>query len=586
MKIKYLDIGRMLYLSALAGALTFRRGFAEGGSNKAPGGTDSAAASVKRASKLGLLRPASIREMYVRKRPALSAKSSCVNPSVARSSFKRSPSAARGGRLFTQAWCASTLIRTTHEFVHFSVSNTHSYQPSEKIKMNTNQSKQKQLSNLFVAVAVAAALAACGGGGSSSSTPAPAAPPAPAPAPAAAAVVSTPSLTFTSVVGSASAAQQVTLTNSGNAALALASITIDSIAFKIAGGTCTAGASIAQGSSCTVDISFGSAIAGPTSATLAFSHNANPSPTLVALSGSAAAIALLPPGIFPAVSAADCPRLLSQAQAVASLSINGADMQLISDILKATSPNHGYQLFARMPGTLMWWLRSQGSIDMGTVGAAVHETNHAFDNAIRQVCNSDQKARLLLDSVVSATDVVNGNGSTANYSIAGETIPVSLKASRRYEIYITGAAEANGNDSAVMLDELNAYTGGAEFELGLLSNSSYAALKNSGDFNAGGQVDFMLYTLAYLQAARLNHPITYSNIVSQTNTIKYIQTVWSRAEANLVALYPHTALAGTGGMVVSKETLAAAYSSSFIGELDRLGVTHKSAADWAGTYLH
>ena len=508
-----------------------------------------------------------------------------VNPSIARSSFKRSPSAARGGRLFTQAWCASTLIRTTHEFVHFSVSNTHSYQPSEKIKMKMNQSKRKQLSNLFAAVAVTA-LAACGGGGSSSSTPAAAAPPAPAPAPAAAAVVSTSSLTFTSVVGSASAAQQVTLTNSGNAALALASITSDSIAFKIAGGTCVAGASIAQGTSCTVDISFSSALAGPVSGTLTFSHNANPSPTVVGLSGSAAAIALLPPGIFPAVSSADCPRLLSQAQAVASLSINGADMQLVSDILKATSPNHGYQLFARMPGTLMWWLRSQGSIDMGTVGAAVHETNHAFDNAIRQVCNSDQKARLLLDSVVNATDVVNGNGSTANYSIAGETIPVSLKASRRYEIYITGAAEANGNDSAVMLDELNAYTGGAEFELGLLSNSSYSALKNSGDFNAGGQVDFMLYTLAYLQASRLNHPITYSNIVSQTNTIKYIQTVWTRAEANLVALYPYTSLAGTGGMVVSREALAAAYSLAFIGELDRLGITHKSAADWSGTYLH
>ena len=84
-------------------------------------------------------------------------------------------------------------------------------------------------------------------------------------------------------------------------------------------------------------------------------------------------------GPSPIVStAADCPRLLDQAQAVARLQIIGVDMQQVAAVLLTTSPGQGYQIFARMPSTMMWWVRSLvvkgAAIDMATIGTATHET--------------------------------------------------------------------------------------------------------------------------------------------------------------------------------------------------------------------
>ena len=389
-------------------------------------------------------------------------------------------------------------------------------------------------------------------------------------------------------LGSTSPAQVVTLKSSGTAGLVVSSVALNNALFAVTGGTCAAGVAIAAGSSCTVIITFSPAALGAASASLTFTHNATPNTSTVSLSSFATAT-VAAAGSNPVIVAADCSRLLSQAQAVASLSISGADMQQVADILQATSPNHGYQLFARLPSTVMWWVRSQaGPLDIASIGSAVHETNHEFDRAMRNTCNSDHKARLLLDGAVIQTDLISGQLLTANYSIADETIPASLKTALRY-YYITRSATVPGNDFAIMLDELNAYTGAAEFELDLLSSATYSPLMPQGvkaDVNAGGQVDFMLYTLAYLKAARLNHPATYTAIQGQANTIAYIQLVWARAEANLVALYPYTVLSGAGGMVVSKDALAAAYSSDFIAELDNLGITHQPLSAWSATYLH
>ncbi|HEV8315063.1 MAG TPA: hypothetical protein VGQ23_18520, partial [Burkholderiaceae bacterium] len=58
----------------------------------------------------------------------------------------------------------------------------------------------------------------------------------------------------------------------------------------------------------------------------------------------------------------------------------------------------------------------------------------------------------------------------------------------------------------VLLDELNAYTGAAQFELGLLSNAVYSSLRSPGNIDIGGMIDFMMFMPSYLKAARLNHP--------------------------------------------------------------------------------
>jgi hypothetical protein len=93
-------------------------------------------------------------------------------------------------------------------------------------------------------------------------------------------------------IGNTSAAQSVTLSNTGNAALTVSALTLSNSAdFVISGGSCSAGGSVAAGSSCTVSLAFHPAAGalGTRSGSLAIAHNAAGSPGSVALSGSATA---------------------------------------------------------------------------------------------------------------------------------------------------------------------------------------------------------------------------------------------------------------------------------------------------------
>ncbi len=95
-------------------------------------------------------------------------------------------------------------------------------------------------------------------------------------------------------IGSTSAAQNVNVANTGNAALAITAITLSNSAdFIVAGGTCSAGGSVAAGSSCTVSVAFkpSGGTAGSRSGSLNIGHNATGSPGSVSLSGSARAAA-------------------------------------------------------------------------------------------------------------------------------------------------------------------------------------------------------------------------------------------------------------------------------------------------------
>ena len=95
-------------------------------------------------------------------------------------------------------------------------------------------------------------------------------------------------------IGATSAAQNVTVANTGNAALAVSAITLGNPAdYTIAGGTCAAGGTVSVGASCTVSVAFHPA-AGPAGArtgSLSIAHNAAGSPGTVSLTGIATAAA-------------------------------------------------------------------------------------------------------------------------------------------------------------------------------------------------------------------------------------------------------------------------------------------------------
>ncbi len=99
-----------------------------------------------------------------------------------------------------------------------------------------------------------------------------------------------PSLTFASqTVGTSSAPQLITVSNTGTAALSITALTLGGAAAAdfARAGTCSAGMSIAVGASCSIQVTFMPTLAGARAATLTVAHNATGGSSTIALNGTA-----------------------------------------------------------------------------------------------------------------------------------------------------------------------------------------------------------------------------------------------------------------------------------------------------------
>jgi sugar lactone lactonase YvrE len=122
--------------------------------------------------------------------------------------------------------------------------------------------------------------------------------------------LSSPTLGFgPQAIGSPSAAQQITLTNTGGASLSIASIGISGGNASSFGSSNTCGATLAIAASCEIQVIFTPSAAGSLTATLAIADNAGSSPQSVALGGT---------GVYvPAVAVAPASSSSTTAQTLA-----------------------------------------------------------------------------------------------------------------------------------------------------------------------------------------------------------------------------------------------------------------------------
>ncbi len=107
---------------------------------------------------------------------------------------------------------------------------------------------------------------------------------------ASSASLSPTSLTFASqTVGASGAAQTITLTNSGNAALSVTSIAVSGANASDFAETNNCGSSVAAGANCAISVTFKPTAAGTRTAAVTLTDNAAGSPQSVSLSGTGAA---------------------------------------------------------------------------------------------------------------------------------------------------------------------------------------------------------------------------------------------------------------------------------------------------------
>jgi Pro-kumamolisin, activation domain/Abnormal spindle-like microcephaly-assoc'd, ASPM-SPD-2-Hydin len=114
-------------------------------------------------------------------------------------------------------------------------------------------------------------------------------------APAPGATLSAQSLTFSAQwVGASATAPNITLTNSGQAALTLSSIGITGTNASSFSETNTCGTSVAAGTSCTIAITFKPAQSGTLTAALSVADNASGSPQTMSIGGTGNAVVFSP----------------------------------------------------------------------------------------------------------------------------------------------------------------------------------------------------------------------------------------------------------------------------------------------------
>lgn len=290
----------------------------------------------------------------------------------------------------------------------------------------------------------------------------------------------------------------------------------------------------------------------------------------------------------PPITVADCPRLLAAATPVPTLT--PGSMQFVGDVLASTDPSVGYDLFARLPGEVLYWVNDFPSITSESIGYGIHETTHKLDGALSVLCNlGDSYRRYYLLGHVATTDLSQYDKATASYAIVAESLPVSLK-NDFYSSYIVRLG-VPGNTYTMLLDELTAYTNGGTASLSIAKSPTYnylsplvVTIRAGSDLH--GVPQFMSFLIAYLRAARLNHQETYTAIQSLPLTLVYTQKLWTAAETLLAQAYPYTQAGNNGlGFYVPTDSLAWVYAPEQLAELDLLGITHASSTAWNATYL-
>lgn len=292
---------------------------------------------------------------------------------------------------------------------------------------------------------------------------------------------------------------------------------------------------------------------------------------LAATLGSAGAQELGAAGERPAYAQQDCARLQGKQQPPPP---NGADGALLASLPPLAS-KQAARLRAAVGADVLWWLRTQGALNLSTLPTAYHEANHAIDVALA-ACNGG-RAVYVFDGETYVTEMVRG--ATAPYVVAAAAVPAAIKAGApvRYQTYLVRTPRVAANDFTTLLDEFNAYVGAATIEVALANSPLYARFRQDGnaalDGNIGGAGDMMLYVLSYLKVVRTQYPDSYAKIRNSPLLLAHLQRLWTASETMLKAAAPYGSDKG-GIYVIPIAALVAVNSPAFIDELDRLKIRH------------
>ncbi len=225
------------------------------------------------------------------------------------------------------------------------------------------------------------------------------------------------SLTFASTtVGATSAAQTVTVRNTGSLSLTVSSVTLSGTNAAAFAQTNTCTAALAANATCTVSVTFKPTAAGTAAATLSIASNATGSPFSVALSGTA-------------VAATTSYTLTPTALTFASQSVGTTSV-----VQNVVVKNTGTTSLTVTAATLS-----------GASSAAFAVTNGCTASlATNATCNLGVSFKPTVSGSASATLTVTAGGVTATASLSGTGVAATVGVRPLPAVYSTGKAVAYG----------------------------------------------------------------------------------------------------------------------------------------------
>ncbi len=377
-----------------------------------------------------------------------------------------------------------------------------------------------------------------------------------------AASVSPASLSFAATpLGTASAAQTVTLTNGGTGALALSSLASSNPAFTISGGTCATGGSVAAGSNCTVMLVFNPSQVGTSNGSLSFTHNANPNTSTVALSGTGSAVAT-PAVTLSATSLSFPSTTVYTASAAQTLTLTNSGTANL--LLTAVASNSG--LFNITGGSCAAGV----SVAPGAGCSVMLTFNPTATGAASGVFTFSHNA-----STATSTVALSGTGAAVALPQAGVS-PGSLS----FAATVLGATSAG---QTVTLSN----TGTAPLSLSALAtNSTVFTLAGgscavAGSVAAGGSCTVVLSFKPTVTGAA-SGTLTFSHNASPATSIVALSGTGSAAPAPAAATTPTTlTFSQVAGSTSSSQTVTVSNNGNAALLLGAISLAGAQSADFA-----
>ncbi|HEX5546394.1 MAG TPA: choice-of-anchor D domain-containing protein [Ktedonobacterales bacterium] len=268
--------------------------------------------------------------------------------------------------------------------------------------------------------------------------------------------------------GTTSAAQTVTVTNSGTAALHVTSVTLTGANagdFAKSADTCS-GATVAAGATCTVSVTFKPTATGARTASLSFADDAPSSPQTVAVSGTGTQI-----GVY-----------LQDGFESGNLSQWGAPAGTGSATVENTVVNRGSNALAMTNGSNQYVILSQGL----TGGAQAHtftrlyfritNASVSFSVASATDVNGNNLWAVVYDAGSHGLDVYFWNGARTRFDFYSATNLITANTWYSLEIELNEATAANGGAGNVWLNGNS--LGGVTGDLSATNNLSKLFLWN------------------------------------------------------------------------------------------------------------